>query len=143
MKLVNMLTKLLFSGALFLSVSCNSGEDKKDSKTAADSAAAAAAAAAKPPVPQEVMTVKIKVANYAKWQPGYDSHDSVRLASGLHNYIIARGVDDSNMLLVAVHMDDVNKAKAFAADPKLKEGMKKSGVIGAPQICKLPPSSAS
>ena len=131
MKPVNLLRNIFFSAIFMLSVSCNTGGDKKDSQSAKDSMAAAAAA--KPPAAQEFMTIKHKLANYAKWKPMYDADDSARMANGLHNYVIARGVDDSNMVLVAVHMDDVIKATAFAANPALKEVMKKAGVMGAPE----------
>jgi hypothetical protein len=130
MKLVNTQAKLLFSAFMVLSASCNSGEDKKDSKTA-DSTAPAVMAT---PALQERMTIKHKVTNFAKWKTGYDAHDSARLANGLHNYVVARGVEDSNMVLVALGMDDVAKAKAFAADPGLKATMQKAGVTGPPEI---------
>jgi hypothetical protein len=78
--------------------------------------------------------VRHKVANYAKWKASYDGHDSFRLASGIHNYVIGRGVDDSNMVLVATKADDVEKAKAFTKNPSLKAAMQKGGVIGAPMI---------
>ena len=124
------------AGALFLN-SCNSGDDKKADDKTADSAAVKTETAPPPVIPSgptSLMIVKHKVANYAKWKPGYDSHDSIRLANGLHSYIIARGTEDSNMVLVAVRMDDVNKAKAFGASPELKKRMKQGGVIGIPTV---------
>ncbi len=129
MKFVNTLTKLLFSAILVLSISCNSGEDKK----AVSDSPKVVVPAAPAPAP-EIMTVKHKVANYAKWKPGYDSGDSLRAANGLHSYVIARGVEDSNLLLVAMRMDNVDKAKAFAGSPDLKEAMKKHGVASTPEI---------
>jgi hypothetical protein len=124
-------SRLLFAAILLLSVSCNSGEEKKDSTTPADSSAPAMAPTT---MTDEIMTIKHKVANFAAWKPLYESHDSARVANGLHNYVIARGVDDSNMVLVAVRMDDVAKAKTFSMDPSLKAAMKKGGVSGAPEI---------
>ncbi len=127
---------------LFFISSCNSGEKKADeSTTAADSSTAVAvttpaktsepAAATKPP---NVLVITHKVANYAKWKPMYDAHDSLRQAYGLHNYVVSRGLDDSNMVMVALHMDDAAKAKVFTELPNLKETMKKGGVLGAPTI---------
>lgn len=75
-----------------------------------------------------------KVANYAKWKPLYDGHDTARVAAGLHSYVIGRGVQDSNMVLIALKADDTAKAKAFSKDPGLKQAMQKGGVIGAPTI---------
>jgi hypothetical protein len=75
-----------------------------------------------------------KVANFAKWKLAYESHDSARLANGLHNYIVSRGVNDSNMVMVALKMDDANKAKEFTARPDLKTAMQKGGVTGMPSF---------
>jgi hypothetical protein len=80
------------------------------------------------------MTATHRVADFAKWKASYDAHDSMRLASGLHNYVIGRSIEDSNMILVAVKADDINKAKAFAKDPSLKTAMHKGGVIGTPSF---------
>jgi hypothetical protein len=73
-----------------------------------------------------------KVNNFAKWKASYDAHDSMRLANGLHSYVIGRGAPDSNTVLVAVKADDMAKAKAFAKDPSLKAAMQKGGVTGTP-----------
>ncbi len=131
MKSVNIWSGLLLSASLGLFISCNSGGDQKDAK-AADSAAPATAAP--PAAPKDVMTVKHKVANFAKWKIGYDSGDSIRMAHGLHNYVVCRGLEDSNMVMVAMLMDDADKAKAFAASPELKDAMKQHGVTGTPEI---------
>ncbi len=121
------------AGMLFLS-SCNSGKEKKADENTADTSTVKtetpAPPAPAPSGPTNIMTIKHKVANYAKWKPLYESHDSARQANGLHNYVIARGIEDSNMVLVALKMDDVDKAKAMAASPELKNRMKKAGVTG-------------
>jgi hypothetical protein len=79
-----------------------------------------------------MMVATHKVKDFAKWKASYDEHDSMRLANGIHSFVIGRGLDDSNMVLVAVKVDDMNKAKAFAKDPSLKKAMQKGGVVGAP-----------
>jgi hypothetical protein len=131
MKSIKMSAGLLLSACLvlFLFNSCNSGGDKKP---ASDSAPPVVAAA--PAIPKDVMIVKHKVANYAKWKMGYDSGDSIRMANGLHNYVIGRGLEDSNTVMVAMFIDDIEKAKAFAASPMLKDAMKQHGVMGTPEI---------
>jgi hypothetical protein len=80
------------------------------------------------------MVVRHKVKDYAKFKTSYDAHDSMRLASGIHSYVIGRGVEDSNMVMVAVKLDDVDKAKTFGKSPSLKEAMQKAGVTGTPNI---------
>jgi len=84
--------------------------------------------------PQNMMIVKHKVANFGKWKTSYDNHDSMRIANGIHSYVIGRGLQDSNTILVAVKVDDITKAKAFAKDRSLKEAMQKGGVKGTPSI---------
>lgn len=123
--------------------SCNS-KDKKTEQSTTDSISGNTDTSATtsttpetttaPMGPANVMIVRHKIANYNKWLASYEAHDSMKTANGLHNYIIARGTTDSNMLLVALIMDDVAKAKTFAASPDLKDAMKKGGVVGAPQV---------
>jgi hypothetical protein len=124
------------SAALFFGSCNNSGKDKENkpdsSTTKMDNPPPAAPLS-------KVMIIKHKVANYDKWKMGYDGHDSARLANGVHSYIIARGTEDSNMVMVAMKIDDVDKAKAMAADPAMKDVMKKAGVTGAAEIDYLEP----
>jgi hypothetical protein len=135
-------TSLLFCAAtLFFLSSCGDGgsEEKPDKDT---STAESNTTPAKPETvtntiittPQNMMIVTHKVSDFAKWKVSYDAHDSMRLANGIHNYVIGRGVQDTNMVMVAVKADDMAKAKAFAKDPSLKKAMQKGGVTGAPTI---------
>ena len=128
MKSVSLPAQLLFSAILVVSVSCNSGTDKKDTAVA-DSTVKPMVAAA--PVSQDIMTIKHKVISYAKWKLAHDAGDSARMAAGMHNYVIARGTEDSNIVFIAMHIDSVEKAKAFASSPNLKDMMQKAGVISA------------
>ena len=127
------------AAVLFLS-SCNGNEENTNTGTrGSDSTSTTATPEPVTPstiisTPQSMMVVKHKVSNFAKWKASYDAHDSMRLAGGMHSYVIGRGVDDSNMVMVAVKAEDMTKAKAFAKDPSLKAAMKKSGVTGTPSI---------
>jgi len=137
-----------FSGSLFcaamvfLLTSCGGSSNEKtaaaDSTATADSAAKAAAVVpAKSTIvttPENLLVITHKVANFEKWLVAYEAHDSARLASGIHSYVIGRGFKDSNMVMVANKIDDVAKAKAFSKDPGLKKAMEKGGVTGAPMI---------
>jgi hypothetical protein len=126
---------------LFLT-SCGGGDSEK--KADADTAAAASTdTTVKAPeaapntivtTQETIATIIHKVANFAKWQVAYDKHDSVRLSMGLHNYVIGRGLMDTNTVMVALKVDDIAKAKAFVKDPGLKKAMQQGGVVGAPVI---------
>src|ERR1700743_1546991 len=127
-----------FLGVVLLLTSCGSGGS--DKTAAADSTAKADTSAKAPVVntivttPQNVEVITHKVADYAKWFAAYEAHDSARLAAGIHNYVIGRGLTDSNMVTIVLRIDDTTKAKAFASAPGLKQAMKKGGVVGAPMM---------
>ncbi|MBL0233909.1 MAG: hypothetical protein IPQ08_09605 [Chitinophagaceae bacterium] len=128
-------TPLLFSlglAALFALASCNSGKEKAKEEKPADTSAVTKPEAPKPYGKR--MLVMHKVANYEKWLASFEAHDSIRLAYGIHKYVIGRVPDDSNMVVAVMLIDDPAKAKAFAGSADLKEAMKKAGVVGAPKM---------
>ncbi|MBC7886256.1 MAG: hypothetical protein H7Z13_00085 [Ferruginibacter sp.] len=130
-----------FTAVLFFLSSCNGSEEKSGTDTSKDSTTTAITEPATPSTivttPQGILLVKHKVSNFTKWKASYDAHDSMRLAGGMHNYVIGRSIDDSNMVIVAVKADDMAKAKAFSTDAKLKEAMQKGGVTGKPSFAFL------
>jgi len=125
---------------LFLTVACNnSGQTdssatndstgKNDSTTSTNTTAGTVIT-----TPQHMIILKFKVKDFAAWKTSYEGNDSVRMANGLHKYVIGRAYDDSSTVLVAMKADDMDKAKAFTKDPSLKQRMQKGGVLGAPSI---------
>lgn len=129
----------LLAALLFSFASCNNSqqttnESTNDSTTSSTTTASTTPASTIVTTPQNILLVMHKVASYSKWKPLYESHDTARLAAGLHNYVIGRGAQDSNMVLVALKADDVTKAMAFSKDPGLKQAMQKGGVLGVPTI---------
>ena len=130
---------------VFLFSSCSGNESKTTDSTVTDDSIAmtsttdsttttAASESSVTTTPETIMIIWQKVTNFAKWKVAYDGHDSARMASSIHNYVIGRSVDDSNTVLVALKADDVAKAKVFAKDPGLKAAMQKGGVKGTPSI---------
>ena len=122
--------------AMLMLFSCNSGGSNSTATTTDSTMKDSSAAMTTPPPapPAMAMLIKQKVANFDKWFPAYEAHDSARLASGLHNFVVARGTKDGNIVLVGLRMDDTAKAKQFGSSPGLMEAMKKAGVIGKPTI---------
>ena len=84
--------------------------------------------------PRNMVVIRHKVKDFDTWKAAYDSHDSARLANGLHNYVVSRGTQDPNMVQVALRADDLEKAQAFLKDPDLKTRMQKGGVVGTPDM---------
>jgi hypothetical protein len=118
--------------------SCGSNDDKSTTDTKTDTTAVTTPVVVPAntivSTPTDMMVVRNEVANYEKWKMSYDEHDSLRLANGIHSYVVGRGLVDSNNVFVAVKVDDVAKAKAFANGGSLKAAMQKSGVTGKPEI---------
>lgn len=80
--------------------------------------------------PFKVIVIKHEVADYNKWRSEYDAHDSIRMAYGISHFVIGRGMDNNNMIVVIDKINDINKAKEFSGLPDLKVKMKKAGVKG-------------
>ncbi len=138
--------QLKFFAAITLAVSlafslfsCDNSTEEKDTAVTATTDTSSTTKMNPPPAmpekPGNFLLIRHKVANYAKWKMAYDTHDSIRLANGLTNFVLGRGMGaDSNTVLVALKMADVTKAKAMAASPELKARMQKGGVLGVPNF---------
>ena len=132
----------LCCASISLMLSCNDSTNttasESDSTTQTDTSTVNTPAPAPPSTiitnPENIVVTRYKVSNYAKWREMYDSRDSMRTANGLHNYVLGRGVKDTNTVMVAVKADDMAKAKAFAKDPALKSAMQKGYMTGTPKF---------
>jgi len=125
----------MFASAVFILCSCNSGGTDKEETKAQDTTATATPVTPAPPqafTPFKILIAHQEVKNFEKWKAGYMAHDSMRKAYGISNYVIGRGMPDSNMAVVIDKINDLQKAKEFSTMPNLKEVMKNAGVIGTP-----------
>jgi quinol monooxygenase YgiN len=111
----------------FILFSCSNPETKKEESKANEPGSSEF-------TPFNVMMIKHAVADYAKWRPVYDAHDSVRQAFGIKQEAIARGLEDPNLVLIIERVADIQKAKDFTVLPELKEAMQKAGVAGPPEF---------
>lgn len=119
--------------------SCGSNQSKTESSTTDTTKTTttnvtqpSASASTIDTMPQNMLVIRQRVANFSKWKPVFESRDSIRLANGIHKYVIGRGVQDSNMIMTAMKIDDVAKAKTYTKDPGLRQAMQKGGIIGSP-----------
>jgi quinol monooxygenase YgiN len=78
--------------------------------------------------------VQHKVRDFDAWKSVFDEHGDVRRQHGAVGHEVYRGIDDSNEITVVNHFPSVEQAKAFGADPSLKEAMEHGGVISEPRI---------
>ena len=131
--------KLLLSICLAtLFFACSNNRTTTNESQADSSAINKMAETNKPPagptVPFNAVVIRHTVADYDKWRPLFDSDSTVRKEAGLHLIGLARGIENQNEIDIPFRIDDVAKAKSFAANPRLKEVMQKGGVISAPNI---------
>lgn len=84
--------------------------------------------------PFDIVEIDHTVKNYDKWRPGFNTDSTNRIASGLEFIVIGRGMDNANSLAIFLKAADVQKAKDFANNPRLKDLMQKNGVMTKPDI---------
>lgn len=134
MKQLKFLAAMPIVAAFCFSSCTNGGDEKKADTPAAAPDTTKPAVSAPPAKPSNLLVLIHKVANYDKWLTVFEADDSARVANGLTKYVIGRGLgNDSNTVMVALRMADVDKAKAFGNSPLLKEKMKMGGVTSAPE----------
>jgi hypothetical protein len=80
------------------------------------------------------MFMKHRVVDYAKWKPVFDEHESMRRAGGVTGHSVHCQADDPNVVIIALRVSDVNKAKQFAGSDELKAAMARAGVHRPPEI---------
>jgi hypothetical protein len=131
MKLLPAIPAICMSLLLF---SCGNDAAKEEAK-AADTVAAVAT----PPVevkpvfsPFKVVVIQHKVKNFAKSVAGYFHNDSLRTGFGITHFILGRDLKDTNTVFVMDKIEDVDKAKSYFNQAKVKDAMKKAGVSYAP-----------
>lgn len=84
--------------------------------------------------PFQVMAISYTVKNYDTWKKVFDEHESMLIESGLTTRALARGTDNPNKIYLFLNVADMQKAKEYATNPKLKEVRKTAGVISKPEI---------
>ena len=80
------------------------------------------------------MFVRHRVADYARWKPVFDEHEAARREHGMMAHSLHRDADDPNVIIIALRVRDVRRAKEFAASESLRSAMERAGVQGPPDI---------
>ncbi|MEP6646479.1 MAG: hypothetical protein ABJC12_05280 [Saprospiraceae bacterium] len=81
-----------------------------------------------------VVAVMHTVKDFDGWKKVYMSDDSLRNAMGMKTFTMGRGVDNPNMVYVTNKVSDLQKAKDFLNNPRLKMVMDSAGVTSAPEV---------
>ena len=69
-----------------------------------------------------------RVADYDAWRAVYDSVADLQRASGVTDKAVYRGADDPDNVLVMHRFGSADEARAFFADPDLRDAMARGGV---------------
>ena len=118
-----------------LAACSNSGKKPTSTSNTEDTKMASIPAVKAPDFePFDVMEINHIVKDYALWKKGFDTDSMARKASGLGVLAIGRSLDNPNDISIAFRIVDVQKAKAFVADPRLKDVMEKNSVKSKPEI---------
>lgn len=78
--------------------------------------------------------IRHKVNDYTTWKSGFDDHGGARRAAGSQGGYVLRNADDPNEVLILLEVDDLNRARAFAASDELREKMQEAGVADQPDL---------
>ena len=75
------------------------------------------------------MLCRNKVADFAKWKRGFDSHAAAHRTAGLKLVHLWRDVDDPNNVFFLVEVGSMRKARAFISTPEAVEAGREFGVL--------------
>ena len=129
-QVINPLLSLSLAAIMF---SCNNNAEKKvESEATLDTSVTTTDPAPPAFTPFNVVEISHSVKDYAAWRPLFNTDSVERKASGLKDIVVGRSVDNPNHILIAMEVADVQKAKDFAANPRLKQVMDKAGVNSKP-----------
>ena len=70
-----------------------------------------------------------RVNDYNAWRPEYDRAMKADWSKDIRSSQVWRGLDDSNLVIVASIFDSRQTADAFMNNPTLREAMGRGGVI--------------
>jgi hypothetical protein len=125
--------KLILVICVVLFVGCNTNTDKKENeKTPDDTATLKTAELPHTSKKNNILIIQHKVSNFSNWKSMYDLYDSIRQSYGLHNYVIGRGINDTNVVVVFLKMEDMQHAKELFNTSYLKNSMEKAVIVGVP-----------
>jgi hypothetical protein len=89
-----------------------------------------------------LLLIRVRVADYAKWKSIFDERQSSRTQHGGKRHWIYRSADDGNDVAISIEFPTADQAKAYAADPGLREAMSRAGVSGQPEFAYLEETEA-
>lgn len=133
MKKFNLILALSISLGI---ASCNNGSQKTTAAETKDTATTIINEPAKSisTAPIDFITITHSVKDYNTWRAGFNAESVARKASGITVVSVERSADKPNDLEIVFAPSDMEKAKAFLADPRLTVLRSKLGVTSKPEV---------
>jgi hypothetical protein len=78
--------------------------------------------------------VQHEVADYDRWLPVFQEHETVRRQHGATGHSVTRDTANPNNIVIVNEFGSLEGARGFATDPSLPAVMAKAGVTGHPQV---------
>jgi hypothetical protein len=91
------------------------------------------------PLPPYAVLVRHQVADYDTWKAAFDQDEGARREAGVVGHHLNRAEDDPNLVSIYLALTDLDQAKAFAADDRLRDFMQSAGVTSAPEMTWMTP----
>jgi quinol monooxygenase YgiN len=80
------------------------------------------------------MIVTHRISSFDGWKAAFDAHEGARREAGFTSATVLRDQVDPNVVTVVLSTPSLERAKAFAGSPDLRDAMQKAGIQGAPDI---------
>lgn len=80
------------------------------------------------------LLVKQRITSFEGWYAAFKADAKAQKNAGLHDLVILRDMNDSNLIICIFKIDSLEKAKEFAGSPKSGELSEISGAVGPPEI---------
>lgn len=78
-------------------------------------------------------TIGIKIENFEKFKPVFDSDEARRQSLGINILAIMKSLDDENSITILMSAPDLQTIEDRKNDSIVKEKMQQSGVISKPE----------
>ena len=91
------------------------------------------------PLPPYAVLVRHQVADYDTWKAAFDQDEGARREAGILGHHLNRAEDDPNLVSIYLALTDLDQAKAFAADDRLRDFMQSAGVTSVPEMTWMTP----
>jgi hypothetical protein len=80
------------------------------------------------------MFLRLRVTSFTAWKAVFDEQEPTRRQYGVTGHSLHRDPMDPRVLIVALRVNDVVRAREFAASDRLRQAMVRGGVRGQPEI---------